>query len=195
MTLTVVGAVTFMATEIAAVADLPLIHYFGVGGVGYGIMNVAWGAGGLIGALIAARIVTKDSETMAAVLGVLVLGIFVAAVGAAPWFAVIPLFSLLFACSDSFAFVGFSGIYQRGTPDAIRGRMFAAVGAITTLATAVSFGFAGFLVQAAGWRSVYLGGGFIDVACAAVLTLTLRMRASRPAETSPFPGPHYGKTD
>ncbi len=45
LTLTLVGAVTFMATEIAAVADLPLIHHFGVGGVGYGIMNVAWGAG------------------------------------------------------------------------------------------------------------------------------------------------------
>ena len=34
LTLTVVGAVTFLATEIIAVADLPLIHHFGVGGVG-----------------------------------------------------------------------------------------------------------------------------------------------------------------
>ena len=54
LTLTAVGAVTFLATEIVAVADLPLIRHFGVGGVGYGIMNAAWGAGGLIGALIAA---------------------------------------------------------------------------------------------------------------------------------------------
>ncbi|MGH3275027.1 MAG: MFS transporter [Streptosporangiaceae bacterium] len=189
LTLTVIGAVTFMATEIAAVADLPLIHDFGVGGVGYGILNVAWGAGGLIGALIAARVVTKNSETAAAVIGVLVFGIFVAAVGAAPWFAAIPVFSLLFAGSDSFAFVGFSGIYQRSTPDAIRGRTFAAVGAITTFATAVSFGFAGFLVEAAGWRPVYLGGGLIDVACAAVLALTLRRRSSLPAIHPPPPGP------
>jgi MFS family permease len=85
LTLTVVGAVTFLATEIVAVADLPLIRHFGVGGVGYGILNVAWGAGGLIGALIAARIVSKDNETAAAVLGVLVLGVFVAAVGISPW--------------------------------------------------------------------------------------------------------------
>jgi MFS family permease len=181
MALTVIGAVTFMATEIAAVADLPLIHDFGVGGVGYGIMNVAWGAGGLAGALIAARIVTKDSETTAAVAGVLVFGIFVAAVGVAPWFALIPVFSLLFAGSDSFAFVGFNGIYQRATPDAIRGRMFAAVGAITTVASAVSFGFGGFLVEVAGWRPVYLGGGLIDVACAAVLAVILRRSATRPA--------------
>ena len=45
LTLTAVGAVTFLATEIVAVADLPLIRHFGVGSVGYGIMNVAWGAG------------------------------------------------------------------------------------------------------------------------------------------------------
>jgi MFS family permease len=194
LTLTVVGAVTFMATEIAAVADLPLIHHFGVGGVGYGIMNVAWGAGGLIGALIAARVLSKDSETAAAVLGVLVFGIFVAAVGLAPWFALIPVFSLLFAGSDSFAFVGFNGIYQRGTPDAIRGRMFAAVGAITTFATAVSFGLAGFLVEAVGWRPVYLGGGLVDVVCAGVLALTVWMRPSRLAEAPPLPGPQRGET-
>jgi MFS family permease len=181
MALTVIGAVTFMATEIAAVADLPLIHDFGVGGVGYGIMNVAWGAGGLAGALIAARIVTKASEPTAAVAGVLVFGVFVAAVGVASWFALVPVFSLLFAGSDSFAIVGFNGIYQRATPDAIRGRMFAAVGAITTFASAVSFGFGGFLVEAAGWRPVYLGGGLIDVACAAVLAVILRKRASHPA--------------
>jgi MFS family permease len=163
-----------MATEIAAVADLPLVHHFGVGGVGYGIMNVAWGAGGLAGSLVAARIVTRATEPAAGVLGCLVFGTFVAAVGAAPWFALIPLFTLLFAFSDSFAYVGFNGIYQRRTPDAIRGRVFAAVGAIVTFATAASFGFAGFLVDAVGWRPVYLGGGLVDVACAAALAMSLR---------------------
>lgn len=110
-------------------------------------------------------------------------GIFVAAVGVAPWFALVPLFSLLFASSDSFAFVGFNGIYQRGTPDEIRGRMFAAVGAVTTFASAIGYGFAGFLVEAAGWRPVYVGGGLIDVACAAVLAMTLRKASHPPRET------------
>jgi len=194
LTLTVVGAVTFLATEIIAVADLPLIHHFGVGGVGYGVLNVAWGAGGLLGALIAARVVSKNSETAAAVLGVLGLGAFVAAVGVSLWFVLVPLFSLLFAGSDSFAFVGFSGIYQRGTPDVIRGRMFAAVGAITTFASAVGYGFAGFLVGAVGWRPVYLGSGLIDMACAGALAIALWMRASRPAENPPLAGPQDPET-
>jgi MFS family permease len=187
LTLTAVGAITFMATEIAAVADLPLIHEFGVGGVGYGIMNVVWGVGALIGSLVAARVVTSRSEPAAAVLGCLVFGVFVAAVGLSPWFALVPLFSLLFAFSDAFAFVGFNGIYQRRTPDAIRGRVFAAVGAVMTLATAVGFGFAGFLVDAVSWRPVYLGGGLVDVACAVALALSLRWAPWRRAEPGPVP--------
>jgi MFS family permease len=187
LTITVVGAISFIATEAAAVADLPLVHHFGVGGVGYGIINVAWGAGGLAGSLVAARVVTSGSEPAAAVLGCLLFGAFVAAVGVTPWFALIPLLSLLFAASDSFVFVGFNGIYQRRTPDPIRGRVFAAIGAVMTFASAVSFGFAGFLVDAVGWRPVYLVGGLVDIACAVALALSLRWIPWRPAEAGPAP--------
>ena len=100
---------------------------------------------------------------------------------------VAPVFSLLFAFSDAFAFVGFNGIYQRRTPDAIRGRVFAVVGAVMTLATAVGFGFAGFLVDAVSWRPVYLGGGLVDVACAVALALSLRWAPWRRAEPGPVP--------
>jgi MFS family permease len=188
LTMTVVGAITFMATEAVAVADLPLIHHFGVGGIGYAIINVVWGAGGLVGSLVAARVVTGDGEPAAAVLGCLVFGAFVAAVGVSPWFALIPLFSLLFAAGDSFAFVGFNGIYQRRTPDEIRGRVFAALGAIMTFASAASYGFAGFLVDAVGWRPVYLGGGLVDIACAVALAVSLRWTPWRPAEPGPVSG-------
>jgi MFS family permease len=195
LTMTAVGAITFMATEAAGVADLQMVHDFGVGGIGYGIINVVWGAGGLVGSLAAARVVTRDSEPAAAVLGCLLFGAFVAAVGLSPWFALIPLFSLLFAASDSFAFVGFNGIYQRRTPDEIRGRVFAAVGAVMTFASAASFGFAGFLVDAVGWRPVNLGGGLVDIACAVALALSLRWtpwrpaEPGRPAESGPVPDP------
>jgi MFS family permease len=65
--------------------------------------------------------------------------------------------------------------------------VFAAVGAVMTLAAAASFGFAGFLVDAVGWRAVYLGGGLVDVACAAALALSLRGTPSHPAEAGPEP--------
>ena len=56
-----------------------------------------------------------------------------------------------------------------------------------TFATAVGFGFAGFLVDAVGWRPVYLGGGLVDVACAAALALSLRGTPSHPTEAGPEP--------
>lgn len=178
LTLTAIGAITYIATEVTWVADLPLIHHFGVGGVGYGVMNMVWGAGGLLGGLVAARVVTKAKEPAAAVYGTLVFGAFVGAVGVAPWFGLIPAFLFVLAFADSFAFVGFNGIYQRDSPDAIRGRVFAAVGGVMTLATAVGFTFAGFLVQATGWRPVFVVGGLIDVACALVLGFVLLGRSA-----------------
>jgi MFS family permease len=171
VTLTAVGAITYIATEMASVADLPMVRHFGVGGAGYGVLNTIWGAGGLIGGLVAARVVTREREPATAVYSVVVFGAFVAAVGISPWFGLIPVFTFAFAASDSFAFVGFNGIYQRGTPDAIRGRVFAAVGGVMTLASALSFVVAGFLVEAVGWRPVYFGGGLIDIACGCVLAV------------------------
>jgi hypothetical protein len=38
-----------------------------------------------------------------------------------------------------------------------------------------------------GWRAVYLGGGLVDVACAAALALSLRGTPSHPAEAGPEP--------
>jgi len=171
LTLTAVGGITFIATEMASVADLPLVAHFGVGGGGYGVMNTIWGAGGLVGGLVAAHVVTRQREPAVAVYSVVLFGVFVAAVGVSPWFGLIPVFMFVFAFCDSFAFVGFNGIYQRGTPDAIRGRVFAAVGGAMTLASALSFTFAGFLVAAVGWRPVFFVGGLIDVACGLVLAL------------------------
>jgi MFS family permease len=40
-----------------------------------------------------------------------------------------------------------------------------------TLASALSFTFAGFLVAAVGWRPVFFVGGLVDVACGLVLAL------------------------
>jgi hypothetical protein len=77
-------------------------------------MNVVWGAGGLAGSLAAARVVTRDSEPAAAVLGCLLFGAFVAAVGLSPWFALIVILNLLLAASDSFAFVVSTGSISAG---------------------------------------------------------------------------------
>src|SRR5436190_18715821 len=118
--LAIVGAVSFIAAEISTVAELPLVHEFGVGALGYGIANTAWGAGGVLGAIVAARVVRRRHEPAAAVYGILFFGIFLGLIGLAPVFVFVPICFFLFAFSDPFSYVGFGGIIQRGTPDAIR---------------------------------------------------------------------------
>jgi hypothetical protein len=66
-------------------------------------------------------------------------------------------------------------------------RVFAAIGAVMTFALAASFGIAGFLADAVGWRPVYLGGGLVDIACAVALAVSLRWAPWRPAEPGPVP--------
>ena len=67
-------------------------------------------------------------------------------------------------------------------------RVFAASRAVMTFASAASYGFAGFLVDAVGWRTVYLGGGLVDIACAVALAVSLRWTPWRPAEPGPVSG-------
>jgi len=100
-------------------------------------------------------------------------GVLYAAVGAGPAF-----------WANAASFVASAGCIA-----VIRGRVFAAVGAVMTFASAASFGFAGFLVDAVGWRPVNLGGGLVDIACAVALALSLRWTPWRPAEPGRPAGP------
>ena len=78
-------------------------------------MNTMWGPG-VLGAVVAARIIRKEREPAAAVYGLLYFGIFLAAIGLSPWFGLVPLLMFLFAFSDPFSYVGFGGLYQKGRP-------------------------------------------------------------------------------
>ncbi|MFL5767792.1 MAG: MFS transporter [Actinomycetota bacterium] len=182
LALAVVGAVTFLAAEISLVAELPLIHDFGVGGLGYGVMNTAWGAGGFAGAVIAARVVRERWEPAAAVGGILFFGLFLGLIGVSPVFVLVPVFSFLYAWSDAFSFLGYAGIVQRQTHDAIRGRVFAGMSGLNALATLLAFSVSGFIVGAVGWRPTYVVGGLINVGCGIALWIALRLRGSSTTE-------------
>ena len=116
----------------------------------------------------------KWHEPAAAVYGILFFGLLLGLIGLAPVFAIVPVFFFLFAFSDPFSYVGFGGIIQRGTPDAIRGRVFAGISGITAISTAFAYAVSGFLVEATGWRFVYVTGGLLTVGCAVGLAIALR---------------------
>lgn len=86
------------------------------------------------------------------------------------------------------------GTYQRGTPDEVRGRVFAAVGGSFTIATALAFTIAGFVVRALGPRPVYVIGGAVNVAAGLVLWFALArwMPARASAGLDPVGEPSNG---
>ncbi len=57
--------------------------------------------GPVIGGLVASRIVTRQRERLAIILGLLFFGVFVALIGLSPVFIAIPFLTCLFAFSDS----------------------------------------------------------------------------------------------
>ena len=73
----------------------------------------------------------------------------------APLFVFVLLGQAIAAGCDALEEVAGTNIVQRATRDAIRGRVFGAIGTLGLSANAVGFVFAGFVVQAVGARWTY----------------------------------------
>jgi MFS family permease len=183
--LTVVWTVLWLTIDVALVADLPLAHLLGWGDRGYGYMNAAFGAGGLLGALQARRL-PRRWEGPAVVVECVGVATGYVLTGLAPIFAFVLVGQAIAAGTDAVGEVAGTTIVQRATADQIRGRVIGAMVGVGLAANAVGFTFAGFLVDAVGPRWVYVGCGLTS---AAVLPL-LRpfLRSARATEVEPEAG-------
>jgi MFS family permease len=159
--LAIVWTVLWLTIDVAVVADLPLSIVFGWGERGYGFMNAAFGAGALIGAVVARRLPRRweGPAVVAECLGVATGYILT---GLAPLFVFVMLGQAIAAGIDTVGEVGGTSIVQRSAPDHVRGRVFGALVTAGLIANAVGFSFAGFAVEAAGPRVVYVGCGLIS---------------------------------
>ena len=179
----VASTTLYLAVDMTLVADVPLARSFGWGAVGYGLMDAVWGAGGLLGALLASRVVAR-AESAAMVGGTAVIALGFAAVGAAPWFALVLGGVMLASASDAIGDVAAQGIVQRQTPDAVRGRVLAALSGAGLLANAVGFVFAGFAVSALGPRGIYVVAAVAAAAATVILGSTLPTFSSTPVRST-----------
>lgn len=147
-------------------------------------MDAFWGGGALLGALLASRVVAR-SESLALVAGTAAVAVGFGLVSVAPWFALVLAGTLLASTSDAIGDVAAQGIIQRHTPDAVRGRVLAAVSGAGLLANAVGFVFAGFAMRALGPRGIYGVAGAAALVAALVLgSVTARLTESRAAAAS-----------
>jgi MFS family permease len=178
--ITVSWTLMWFAMNIAFVADPPLAEGFGVGVFGYGMIDTFFGAGALVGALLATRVI-HGGERLWVAAGMVAVATGWATIAVTPWFALVLVASGLTAALDALSEVAGRSLVQRRAVDAVRGRVFAAQSSAGLGANMVGFVVVGPLVQAFGPRAVYGLGG----AVALVATLTFLIPTSRGAVMEP----------
>jgi MFS family permease len=182
----VAWTIMWLAVDIAWVADAPLAEELGVGAVGFGLISSVFGIGAILGGL-SGRWLSRSREPQALLSGTVGVTVGFALVGLAPLFAVVLLGEAVAAFVDNLGAVAGTNLLQRRTPDAIRGRVFGAIGAAGLIMNVPAFLLGGLLVEAIGGRGVYLIGGGIAVVAAAVMLPGLRMLRSESDLTAPGP--------
>lgn len=179
--ITVAWTMMWLAMNVAYVADPPLARSFGVGPLGFGLIDTSFGAGALLGSLLAPRFVRSSARSWVAA-GMLGVAAGWGMIALTPWFTLVLVGSALAAALDAIGGVAGYGLIQRRTRDAVRGRVFAAQSTAGLSANMVGFVIVGPLVEGLGPQAVYGVGGIVSAV--ATLAFVIPTRASEVAERS-----------
>ncbi len=164
------------------VAELPLATSFHTGSVGYGLIATCFGLGALLGSL-AGRGLRPSAEHRTLVLASAVTAVGIGSVAFAPAFVLVLVGMLVSGTSDGLVDVAVLVISQRRAPDEVRSRVAGAMETVFLLGIAISFLFAGSLVNAIGPKAAYLIAG-AGCGIAALLLVPLLRIPSSAAPTS-----------
>ncbi len=148
------------------------------GAVWYGVAETAWIAGIVAGSLGAGRLSTERARTWAVVVGAAVTcaALVPFAIVPAVWMLV-PL-SVLGGTGNGYANVCASTLFVTRTPDAMRGRVSAAINALVGGAQGVSLLAGGAIAAVLSPRAIYAMAGMLGVAVAIAMSLYFGSRAS-----------------
>jgi MFS family permease len=177
-TIAVAWAILLLGLGMTIVAEPALADVFNSGSVGYGLLASSWGAGSVIGAVLAQRRLRADNEFAWLIVAVLIGGVGFAATAWAPILLLALLFMVIGGVGEGVGGVAEQGIFQRRTPDEVRSRVLGALEATILLSLAASFALGGPVVGAIGARWTYVIGGVSFLFAALILAPTyLRDRA------------------
>jgi len=165
------------------VAELPLTTSFHGGSIAFGLLATSFGAGAVVGSLMGKRL-TPQTERPVMVAASFINGAAFASVVLMP--ALLPVFGAMVVAgaADGIVEVATEVIFQRRSPDLVRSRVIAALEAVFHGGLAVSFLFAGTLVDAFGPKAAYALAGAGCTVAAIILVPVLRERAGH-AQTTP----------
>ena len=185
--LVIVSACTILhfGAGLSIVADRPIADQFGVGPTGFGLMLGLYGIGAVLGAWLASSL-TAATEVSAIVTGFVIAGVAGISVWLAPFFALVVVANLAWGVGDAASVVGRSGLFQRRSPDAIRGRVAAANESIMNVTLMAGMLVGGPLIAGLGAQAAYGVAGFLSLGAAvlgASVIVDARRTAARPITT------------
>lgn len=144
------------------------------------------GVGAIAGGLTVSRTVRRLGEVAAIVLGLVVMGLSIVVVAAAPSVWVVLAAALPFGYSLPVIFVAYTTLLQRRTPQRIMGRVSTAMEVLLGTPQAISLALGAALVSVMGWREIWAIMAFGTLVAAAYLAWQLpRLRLVEAATEVP----------
>ena len=134
---------------------------FGIGAEGLGIVDSAQGAGMVLAGILLGYLSRKFLKTTLIGGGVLIMGLSFAAIGFAPIFFYVVVFSFILGFGFIPAQSAVMTLIQLAVPDEKRGRISSAQVALRTAAGLLSMAFASAFAEMVGHRTIYVICGLI----------------------------------
>jgi predicted MFS family arabinose efflux permease len=132
------------------------------------------GVGAVAGGLASSAVVRRIGETGSCVVGLVALVVGLVVIAWTDSMVVVCLSAALFGAALPVFTVALMTLIQRRTPQAIMGRVSAAVEVVMTTPQAVSLAVGAVLVVVLGYRQIFLIMGIVTALAAAYISLTLR---------------------
>jgi predicted MFS family arabinose efflux permease len=174
-------AVAFWSLYVVLFAAWPAVMLFyvtvdrGLAADAYGVVIAGYGAGGLAGSIIAARII-KRRLGGAILVGAAIAGGLTVVTATQAWLPVVFVLTVLAAIGDLFVVVGFVTLRATVTPDRLLGRVSGTTRTLSNTGQAVGYLAAGLLLdRLAGSGTLVLIGGAV-LAAAGVFSLAAPLR-------------------
>ena len=161
------SALAYGSFGAALVIDPALSRYFHAGAIGYGLLTTVWGAGAVLGALVAGRTVTVSRARRAVVWGMAAMAISLGSIVVLPSFPLIVAAGAIGGAGSGFVFIPWLLLIQHHSSDALRGRVVAAAEGFDQIAFLVGMGAAVPVITYANPHHAYaLAGLMLGIATA-----------------------------
>jgi MFS family permease len=156
------------------------------------------GVGAVAGGLASSWVVKRIGETATCALGLVAIVVGISIMAGTHSFAVVCLAATLFGAAIPMFIVALMTLIQRRTPQAIMGRVSAAVEVVFAVPEAISLGVGALLVVVLSYRQIFVIMAVVTALAAAYIAVTLRgqiaddvrrPRAAGPEPTVPEPQP------